>query len=263
MAIPTYVPQAAESLRNAAASATPIVPLRDTYPSLDLAGAYAIQNTNTEHRLATGRRITGCKIGLTSPAVQRQLGVDQPDFGMLFDDMGQLQGVPIPMSSLLQPKIEAEVAFVLGRNLDMPNPSITEVMRAVEFALPALEIVGSRIRNWDIRLVDTVADNASSNAYVIGNTPRRLHELDLGNSRMTMTRNKEQVSSGVGSACLGHPLNALLWLARAMSQLGAPLREGYLILSGALGPLAAVIPGECYRAEIEGLGTVTAAFESL
>lgn len=260
MSTPDYIKQAAAALRDAAASGQFIAPLREQYADLDVHGAYAIQRTNTEHLLASGRRIAGCKIGLTSLAVQKQLGVDQPDFGMLFDDMGFDEGLPIPMAGLQQPKIEAEVAFVLGRDLDMENPGLVDVMRAIDFALPALEIVGSRIANWNIRLVDTIADNASSSAYVLGGSPRKLSQLDLRHCAMRMTCNGEQVSAGFGRDCLGHPLNAVVWLARTMARNGAPLKAGHLVLSGALGPMAKVEANQVFEADIEGLGKVCAAF---
>lgn len=252
--------QAALLLRTAAQTGEPVLPLRDRFPQLDEAGAYAIQHINSQHRQQAGARVIGSKIGLTSPAVQQQLGVAQPDFGMLFDDMGFGENEAIPMAALQQPRIEAEVAFVLGRDLAISNPSLVDVMRAVEFAVPALEIVGSRIAAWNIKYVDTVADNASSSAFVIGGQPRKLAELNLRDCRMQMHADGKEVSSGVGSACLGHPLNAVVWLARKMASLGAPLKAGHLILSGALGPMARVEAGSTYRAEIEGLGSVTASF---
>lgn len=260
MSTPDYINKAAAALREAAQSGHFIAPLREQYPELDMAGAYAIQRVNTELQIAAGRRIVGCKIGLTSQAVQKQLGVDQPDFGMLFDDMGYDEALPIPMAHMHQPKIEAEVAFVLGRDLDMENPGLVDVIRAIDFALPALEIVGSRIENWNIRLVDTIADNASSSGYVLGGSPRKLSDLDLRNCAMQMTCNGEKVSAGFGRDCLGHPLNAVVWLARTMARNGAPLKAGHLVLSGALGPMAKVEANQVFEAEIEGLGKVTAAF---
>lgn len=252
---------AAAALRRASETGEFIAPLRDRYAQLDMASAYAIQHLNTQHRLASGRRIVGCKIGLTSLAVQKQLGVDQPDFGMLFDDMGFGEGLPIPMAGLHQPKIEAEIAFVLGRDLDVANPGLIDVLRAIDSALPALEIVGSRIADWNIKLVDTVADNASSSAYVIGSTPRPLSALNLRGCAMQMTRDGQTVSSGNGAACLGNPMNAVVWLARTMARLGQPLRAGHLVLSGALGPMVPVGPAQVFEASIEGLGSVTASFE--
>jgi len=256
------IKQAAACLRIAAETGEFIAPLRQQFPDLDAQDAYAVQRLNTEQRLATGRRVIGCKVGLTSPAVQRQLGVDQPDFGVLFDDMGFGEGIAIPFTGLHQPKIEAEVAFVLGRDLDMDNPGLVDVLRAVEFVMPALEIVGSRIRNWDIKIVDTVADNASSSAYVLGGPARRLDGIDLRACTMTLRRGEETVSTGLGSACLGNPINAVVWLARTLAQNNAPLRAGYLVLSGALGPMVTVAAGDVFSAQIEGLGSVSAVFES-
>lgn len=252
--------EAALSLREAAHTGAFIAPLRDRYPGLDAGSAYAIQRINTEHRLSQGRRTVGCKVGLTAKSVQAQLGVDQPDFGVLFDDMGYGDGEAVPMRGLQQPKIEAEVAFVLGRDLNMSGPTQLDVMNAIDYALPALEIVGSRIANWNIKFVDTVADNASSSAYVLGTTPRKLSEFDLRLCGMAMHRRGEPVSSGAGAACLGNPLNAAVWLARTMAALGQPLRAGSLVLSGALGPMVAVAPGDVFEARINGLGNVKAVF---
>jgi 2-keto-4-pentenoate hydratase len=252
--------EAARALREAASSGTFIPALRESYPQLDAAGAYAIQRINTEHRLKEGRRIVGCKIGLTARAVQAQLGVDQPDFGMLFDDMGFGDSEPVPMAGLHRPKVEAEVAFVLGRDLSMRNPGHVDVLKAIDHVLPAVEIVGSRIANWNIRFVDTVADNASSGAYVLGSTPRLLREVDLRLCGMVMTKRGEPVSTGAGAACLGNPLNAVAWLARTMAALGHPLRAGDLVLSGALGPMVPVSAGDVFDVRINGLGGVKAVF---
>jgi 2-keto-4-pentenoate hydratase len=263
---PASLERAAALLRRAADTGEFIAPLREQFPGLDGADAYAIQRLNTQHRVAAGARIVGAKIGLTSPAVQAQLGVDQPDFGVLFDDMGFGEGQPIPMAGLQQPKVEAEVAFVLGRDLDMERPTLVDVLRAIDFALPALEIVGSRIVGWNIRFVDTVADNASSSAWVIGGTPMKLDGLNLRDAAMRMTvgeaGDSSEVSRGLGSACLGHPLNAVLWLARTMVAHHTPLKAGQLLLSGALGPMVAVQPGQTYTAQIDGLGSVSARFAS-
>jgi 2-keto-4-pentenoate hydratase len=259
---PATLAEAANALWRAAESASYIPPLRETYAGLQADDAYAIQRLNTERKVAQGRRIVGCKIGLTSRVVQEQLGVDQPDFGMLFDDMGYGDGEPVAASMLHQPKAEAEVAFVLGRDLAMERPGHVDVLNAVDHLLPAIEIVGSRIAKWNIRYVDTVADNASSGAYVLGGTPRLPREIDLRLCGMVMTRGGEPVSVGAGAACLAHPLNALVWLARTMARVGQPLRAGDLVLSGALGPMVPVNPGDVFDARINGLGSVRAVFES-
>lgn len=259
---PDQLAGAARTLRDAATSGTFIAPLRETHPTLDADSAYAIQRLNTEHRLAQGRRLVGCKIGLTAKSVQAQLGVDQPDFGMLFDDMGYGDGEPIPASILQQPKVEAEIAFVMGRDIDAEVPTQVDVMNAIAYALPAVEIVGSRIAQWNIRFVDTVADNASSSAYVLGGTPRTLSQFDMRLCGMVMNLRGEPVSTGAGAACLGHPLNAVVWLARTMAARGSPLRAGDLVLSGALGPMVAVKPGDVFEARINGLGSVKAVFDA-
>ncbi|SDV46132.1 2-keto-4-pentenoate hydratase [Chitinasiproducens palmae] len=253
---------AADALDAAARSGRFIAPLRETFPGISVDDAYAIQRHNTERRLAAGARRIGVKIGLTSLAVQKQLGVDQPDFGVLFDDMGYGDGEPIPAAILAQPKIEAEIAFVIGRDLTMSTPGQLDVLRAIDYALPALEIVGSRIENWNIRIADTVADNASSSAFVLGATPRRLDAFDPRLCGMVLERRGEPVSVGAGAACLGHPLNAVVWLARTMARLGTPLREGDLVLSGALGPMVPVVPGDVFETRINGLGSVRAVFEN-
>ncbi|VVE50481.1 2-keto-4-pentenoate hydratase [Pandoraea pneumonica] len=253
--------QAADALVEAERSRRFIAPLRETFAPLSIDDAYAIQRINTERRLAAGRRIVGCKIGLTSVAVQKQLGVDQPDFGMLFDDMGYGDGEPIPASILTQPKIEAEIAFVIGRDLTVDNPGQLDVINAIEYALPALEIVGSRVADWNIRITDTIADNASSSAYVLGNTPKKLSQFDVRLCGMVMERRGEPVSVGAGAACLGSPINAVVWLARTMAAVGTPLKAGDLVLSGALGPMAAVTPGDIFETRINGLGSVRAVFE--
>jgi 2-keto-4-pentenoate hydratase len=254
--------EAAQSLHQATGSGALIAPLRDSYPGMNADDAYAIQAINTERRISQGRRVVGRKIGLTSLVVQRQLGVNQPDFGSLFDDMSFGDAETIPLSVLHQPKVEAEIGFVLSHDLDMEQPSHQEVLQAVDYVIPALEIVGSRIADWNIKLVDTVADNASCGVYVLGSTPMSPRGLDLSLAGMCLSRRGEPVSTGAGAACLGNPLNAMVWLARTMSRLGKPLRAGELILSGALGPMVAVKPGDVFECHINGVGCVRTEFGS-
>ncbi len=237
---------------------TPIAPVRDRLA--DVQAAYAVQECNTRHWLEQKRRLCGRKIGLTSPTVQKQLGVDEPDYGLLFADMGVLDGECVQLRRLLQPKIEAEVAFVMGRDLEHPDLLISDVITAIEYCLPAIEIVDSRIANWGIRLTDTVADNASSALFVMGTQPRLLREVNLRDARMQLTRGEERVSEGSGAACLGNPLHATLWLARKMAEVGRPLRAGDIVLSGALGPMATPRAGDVFTATIEGLGCVSLGF---
>ncbi|HKY89590.1 MAG TPA: 2-keto-4-pentenoate hydratase [Nevskiaceae bacterium] len=252
--------RAAERVRNAYGTGEPCAPVREMLPAGDVATGYEVQEINTQHWIAQGRRLVGRKIGLTSTAVQQQLGVDQPDFGMLFADMAACDGEPIPDGAVLQPKAEAEIAFVLDRDLDVEQPTVADVLRAIGYAVVAIEVVGSRIANWNIRLLDTVADNASSGMFVLGNTPHALKGLDLRECTMQMTRREQVVSTGAGHACLGHPLNATLWLARKMVEVGRPLRAGDVVLSGALGPMVAAQPGDVFEARVDGLGSVRAAF---
>jgi 2-keto-4-pentenoate hydratase len=254
------IERAAARLREAEASGTPIAPLRDELAAGGVDAAYAVQEANTRHALANGRRLVGRKIGLTSKAVQAQLGVDSPDFGMLFADMMLRDGDEMPRGKVLQPKAEAEIAFVMRQDLTDPGITLIDVAAAVDHVLPAIEIVGSRIRDWNIKLLDTIADNASSGMFVLGGTPRALDGLDLPTCAMTMTRRGERVSEGNGAACLGNPLNAALWLARKMVAVGRPLRAGDIVMSGALGPMAAVVPGDAIEARIQGVGGVRVAF---
>lgn len=254
------VEAAARRLLEAHATGTPCAPVRDLLGDTDQAAAYAVQERLTAHRLSEGRRLTGRKIGLTNPAVQRQLGVSTPDFGMLFDDMAYPDGADIPIGAVLQPRAEAEIALVLEHDLTHERHTVADILRATAFALPAIEVVGSRIRDWDITITDTVADNASAGAYVLGSRPVPLRDLDLRLAGMVMERRGEQVSSGAGADCLGHPLNAALWLADTLVRVGRPLRAGDTVLTGALGPVVPVAPGDVMEARIEGLGDVRAAF---
>ena len=256
----TLVAEVARVLRDAESSKTPCAPLRETFPALDVALAYRVQAENTRLALGDSGRIVGRKIGLTARAVQAQLGVDSPDCGTLRADMCLGDGEEIAWSRLMQPKVEAEIAFVLGRDLARPGVTFAEATRAIDFALPAIEIVGSRIANWNIKIVDTVADNASSSLLVLGDAPRRLGDFDPRLCGMVLERRGEPVSLGAGAACLGHPVNALVWLANTMAAFGQPLRAGDLVMTGALGPMVAVAPGDVLEARINGLGSVRAVF---
>lgn len=259
---PAAIQQAAGQLRDAASRKNYLARLSETWPDMTLDEAYAIQSANVQWQVEHGCRVTGRKIGLTSMAVQKQLGVSQPDFGTLLDDMSYSDGEVIPLEVLTQPKIEAEIAFVLDRDLDVERPSYADMLDAIAYTLPALEIVGSRIANWNIGIADTVADNASSSAFVLGATPVKLEGLDLRLCGMMLERKGEPVSVGAGAACLGHPLNAVRWLAGTMAARGTPLRAGDLVLSGALGPMVPVTPGDVFEARINGIGSVRAVFES-
>lgn len=252
---------AAERLMVAARTGRPCKPVRDLLPPGDVGAAYAVQQIVNSMRKQTGSIPSGRKIGLTNTAVQAQLGVAQPDFGVLFDDMAWPPGLPVPYDRLLQPRVEAEIAFVLGADQDGAGPlGAPEAAVAVRHAVAALEIVDSRVVGWDIGIVDTIADNASSGLYVLGAAQVALDQFDPVAVAMTMTRNSEPVSSGTGADCLGDPLEALAWLARTARELGSPLRAGDVVLSGALGPMVDVRPGDHVHAQITGLGAVHAEF---
>ena len=253
---------AVERLARAQATRIPCAAVRDLVGSDDLPVAYAVQQGLVRARIAGGVSVVGRKIGATSKAVQDQLGVDQPDFGYLLSDMDVSHDAPISMRTLVQPRVEAEVAFRLARDIDVPEDEITlELVRnAVEVALPALEIVDSRIENWDIGFTDTVADNASSGLFVIGTDGKPLSELEPRDVEMSLTINGEVRSSGNGAACLGDPLEALRWLAVQASRFGDPLRAGHLILSGALGPFVPFAAGDEVVATISGFDPLSVKF---
>lgn len=258
------VMQAAQRLRDAAASRTPCAPVRDLIGAAAVEAAYAVQLQLTQERRASGERVVGRKIGLTSPAVQAQLGVDRPDFGVLFDDMEVADGEAVPMSRLIQPKVEAEIAFALGADLD-GDVSPATVRAAVDHAAVALEIVDSRIADWDISIADTVADNASSGLFVLGSRRLRLDEFEPRDTTVCLTVDGLVVSTGSGAACLGDPLAALAWLAETARDLGEPLRAGQVVMSGALGPMVPVRAGTNVRADLTSfsgrpLGTVDTYF---
>jgi 2-keto-4-pentenoate hydratase len=257
------VREAAASIYNAVRDGEVISPLREVYPDGDVDLAYAIQDANTKRWIGEGRRLTGRKIGLTSKAVQEQLGVGEPDFGMLFADMAFASGEEIPWHRLHQPRCEAEVALVLERDLPTDRVTLPDLIRATAYALPAIEVVGSRIAKWNIRFFDTVADNASSGVYVLGNIPVKLEALDLELTGMVMEQRGKAVSLGCGAACLGHPYVAAVWLARKMAEVGRPLVAGDTILTGALGPMIAAEAGDVFEARIGGLGGVRAVFGPL
>jgi 2-keto-4-pentenoate hydratase len=254
------IQSAADRLRAAAEAGQPCAPVRNVLPAGAIGDAYAVQQVNTQRALHAGGRLAGWKVGLTVPAVQRQLGVDQPDFGALLADLAFGDDEPIALERLLQPAVEAEVAFVLNRGLREAPVTAVDVLRATAFVLPVIEVVDSRIAGWDITLVDTIADNASSGVFVLGPNPTRLSDIDLREVRMAMTREGEKVSEGSGAACLGHPVNAVVWLANTLAALGRPLEAGHVVLSGALGPMVAVGGPGCYEAVLDGLGSVRARF---
>jgi 2-keto-4-pentenoate hydratase len=260
---PVLVNRIANELIEAELLGKAIAPIRVHFPNGDIDSAYAIQKAITADSIRRGRRIVGRKVGLTNPAVQQQLGVNQPDFGVLFDDMQFPAGGFVPYAHVLQPRIETEMAFILGSDLDSVSPTLEQVAAAVEAACVSFEIVGSRIANWDIGIVDTVADNASSGAFVLSDLRVPLSQIDLTGATMSMQRAGVVVSSGVGAACLGSPVLAAQWLATELSNRGEPLRRGDVVLTGALGPMVAVNPGDSFSASVDGLGSITISFGNI
>jgi 2-keto-4-pentenoate hydratase len=256
------IQKAAELLRQAEQSGTPCVPVRELIGADDVAAAYTVQEINTRYHLDQGRRLVGRKIGITSQAVMDMLNVNQPDFGMLYADMDVPDSHEIPLGKVLQPRVEAEVFFVLGDDLDAEDVTTADVMNAIDYAVVGIEVVGSRVRDWDISITDTIADNASSGAFVLGQEPRMLGEFDLRLCGMVMERRGEPISVGAGAACLDSPINAVRWLARMMVDVKRPLKRGDIVLSGALGPMVPVEPGDVVEARINGLGSVRAVFAS-
>ena len=250
----------AGSLATAARTCTPITPIAAQLPERSVADAYRVQEAGTLAGLAAGRRLTGRKIGLTSVAVQKQLGVDQPDYGMLFADMELLDDAAVPPDALIQPRVELEMAFILKAGIPREDATVSEVLSAIDWVMPALEIVDSRIADWKISIHDTIADNASSGLYVLGSAARRVDEVDLRLAGGVLEKNGEPLSFGAGAACLGSPLNAVRWLARVMATAGRPLQAGDVVLSGALGPMVPASPGDVFEGRVGGLGRVGISF---
>ncbi len=255
---PDYA-QVARMLRDAYAG-SPLAPLREYLAPTDAVGAYAVQEINTRFWESQGRRIVGRKAGLTAKAVQQQLGVDQPDFGALFDDMQVADGGLLDPARCIQAKAEAEIAFVLGADLPSKDSTAEEVAAAVATVHAAIEIVDSRIADWKITFADTVADNGSSAFFVLAEAGLPLPGLDLEGAAMTMTVGGEVASTGIGAAALGNPLNAAAWLARTLAERGEPLRAGDVLLAGALGPMVTLKPGDAVRADVAGIGTCSFTF---
>lgn len=251
---------AAQALREARQSASPIPPISSTHGIAAIEEAYAVAAINAALRLKEGARISGKKIGLTSRAVQRQLGVDQPDFGVLFSDMEFPSGATLSTARLIQPRVEGEIALIVGRDgVRGAAPSWGEFLNSLSYAVPAIEIVDSAVADWKITSSDTVADNGSAALYVLGDQPVPV-TTQLADVAMRLRVNGHMVSEGMGSACLDHPLRAAFWLARRMAEQGDPLRAGEIILSGALGPMAPVQKGDAVEADFGAFGRVSCRF---
>lgn len=250
----------ANKLAHAELSGTGTDPLTSMDPELTENDAYYIQLENIKKKLAEGQKIVGKKIGLTSLAMQQMLGVNEPDYGHLLDGMAVENGGFIPAEQVLQPKVEAEIAFILKEDLRGPNVTTLDVLQATDYVVPALEIVGSRIKDWKIKLADTIADNASSGMYVLGGKPTKITDIDLELIGMVFTKNGELVNTGVGAAALGNPATCVAWLANRLADFDIPLRSGEVILSGALSAAEEAKAGDTFTARFAHIGQVSVRF---
>ncbi|WP_067975581.1 2-keto-4-pentenoate hydratase [Mycolicibacter icosiumassiliensis] len=257
---PNMIREAAGLLHAAQTERAPITPLTERYPGLDVAGAYAIQQVNLSRRLATGRTLVGHKIGLTSAPMQTLLGVDEPDFGYILDDMVLADGCVTPVAGFCAPRVEPEVAFLLCAPLRGPGVTVADVRAATEAVAVALEIVDSRIADWKLTLPDTVADNASSGAVVLGDWTPYGDALDLAGAQASLQLNGAEIDSGMGSAVMGDPAAAVAWLANALAPFDIEIAPGQFIMSGSFTTAAFVHPGDTATATISGLGTVSLSF---
>lgn len=235
-------------------------PITETHPEIDIDTAYRIQLGLMQLKDADGEKIVGKKIGLTSKAMQNMLNVDQPDYGHILESMVLDNGARIAMSELIQPKVEPEIAFVLERDLQGPGVTALQVLASTRFVVPAIEVIDSRVEGWKIKLCDTIADNASSARVVLGGPPRYVTQLDLRLIGMVMEKNGEVVQTGAGAAVLGHPANAVAWLANAVGRFGVPLKSGEIIMPGALSAAVDVTAGAAIRVSFDGLGSVSVGF---
>ena len=259
--MPTELQQRlADELWEADRTAVPIAPLTERHPDLALTDAYAIQTVNIERRVAEGQRIIGRKVGLTSKPMQRLLGVDEPDFGVLTETMVVEDSDEVDLATLVQPRVEAEMAFVMGRDLAGPGVTTGTALAAIAGALPAIEIVDSRVADWKIKLVDTVADNASSGMIVMGGKLTPVAALDLRLAGVVVSRGGEVLHTGAGAAVLGNPARCVAWLANTLGAFGEGLRAGDIVLPGSPHAMVTVTPGDVFRAEFAHLGAVTVRF---
>lgn len=260
MAVPIH--DIVQQLLHADAHRAPLPPLTETHPGLTPQDAYAVQLAWVEARVAAGAKVAGKKIGLTNPKIQEMFGVHEPDYGHLLDVMFVDSGGVLPLSSLLQPRVEAEVAFILRRDLHGPGVTREAVLEATECVLPALEIIDSRIRDWKIALPDTIADNASSGRVVVNRAVARAPAgLDLAAITMVLERNGTEISRGVSAAVQGHPATAVAWLANKLAEFSVALKAGELIMSGAITGAFPVSAGDQFRAHLSELGTVEITFQ--
>ncbi|WP_087974111.1 2-keto-4-pentenoate hydratase [Oceanobacillus rekensis] len=254
------IKDAAMEIYEAEKNRQPIDPFTDTDTAISVNDAYQIQLNYVEERKRNGATVKGKKIGLTSKAMQEMLGVDRPDYGHILDDMIFSEGTPIDADRFIAPRVEFEIAFVLKHSLKGPGITLEDVKQAIDYAVPAAELIDSRIKDWKIKFEDTVADNGSSAGAVFGKSKKSLEDLDLPNVEMTVYQNGEFLDQALGSAVLGNPLEAVVWLANALGEYDIALNAGEVILAGALAKAVPVQNGDTFKAEFGGLGTVTIEF---
>ena len=252
--------EVADALVAAERDRAPIPPLRLTWPDLDLVDAYEIQLLNIRKRLARGATVNGHKVGLSSQAMQEMMGVDEPDYGHLLDDMQVFEDRPVSAGHYCFARVEVEVAFILGEALPGEGCTEQDVIDATEAVAPAIELIDSRIADWDITIGDTIADNASSAGYVLGPDRVRPADIDLLTIEARLTRNGVKVAEGRSDAVLGNPATAVAWLARKVASFGVTLEAGHVVLPGSVHRAVDVRPGDDFEAELDGLGSVRLSF---
>lgn len=257
---PDLINRLGDELYTALTTGEVLAPLTERHPEITIEDAYHIQQRMLARRLDAGETVIGKKIGVTSKAVMNMLGVHQPDFGWLTDGMVFNEGESIPMNTLIQPKAEGEIAFVLKHELQGPGVTAADVLRATEGVMACFEIVDSRIRDWKIKIQDTVADNASCGVFVLGDRMVDPREVDLATCGMVLEKNGEIVVTGAGAATLAHPVNAVVWLVNMLGTLGIGLKAGEVVLSGALGAMVPVSAGDNLRVSIGGIGGCSVRF---
>ena len=256
----TEIDRAADDLWRAQVSRTPIAPLTSTYGTFAVDDAYRIQLANIARRQAEGASVVGHKVGLSARAMQRMLGVNEPDYGHLLDGMFVHENTELAVDRLLQPRVEIEVAFVLRGRLEGPGVTVADVLRATDFVLPAIEIVDSRIADWKITLADTIADNASSGAVTLGGSPTRVDDVDIRLIGATLSSNGRLREVGASGAVLGNPAVAVAWLANKLASFGVALEAGHVIMPGSCTRMIPVAAGDVIRAEFDRLGHVSLSF---
>ncbi len=254
------IEQLAAALREAEISRKAVGPLTVSNSDISIEDAYAVQMCGVSDRLANGARIVGKKVGLTSRAMQQFLGVDEPDFGHLFDDMIFEEEETVELGQFLQPKVEAEIAFIMGEDLAGPGVTMADVLRTSVAVVPSFEIIASRISDWRIKIQDTIADNGSSAGLVLGGRLVPVDAVNLKYVGMVLEKNGKILETAAGAAVMGHPALAVAWLANKMGAMGTCLRKGEIVLSGSLTKAIEAAPGDVFTATFGGLGSVKVAF---